>query len=126
MSSFGDVLPTQLTIGPVVRQVQQYIEDHYSEGISLAHVAAALHYSASHLTYLVRRETGRPVTAWIIERRLSAAKERLLTSDETVTAIAESVGFRDVTYFARQFARANGATPARWRMRSRNLAEHVV
>ncbi len=36
--------------GTVVRQVEQYIEDHYCERISLAHVAAALHYSASYLT----------------------------------------------------------------------------
>lgn len=101
----------------VVERVKQFIEEHYSDGISLAQVAQALNYSPSYLTYVVRKETGRPITAWIIERRLIAARELLLTTKESVTAVAEAVGFRDGAYFARQFARANGMTPARWRNR---------
>jgi AraC family transcriptional activator of pobA len=99
----------------LVQRVKDYIEQNYANGISLAHVARALHYSPAHLTSVVRKKTGRPITAWIIERRISAARERLLTTDEKVAAVAEAVGFNDTTYFARQFARANGATPARWR-----------
>jgi AraC family transcriptional regulator, transcriptional activator of pobA len=109
----------RLAHSPVVQRVQEVIEREYADGISLAHVARALHYSPAHLTYVVRRETGRPITAWIIERRLEAAKERLLTTDDTIAAVAKSVGFNDVAYFMRQFARANGTTPKRWRTLAR-------
>lgn len=102
---------------PIVARVIDFIEAYYADGISLAHVARAFNYSPSHLTSLVRRETGRPVTAWIIERRLLAARERLVSTDEPVATVAEAVGFRDVAYFARRFTRANGTTPARWRTR---------
>jgi AraC family transcriptional regulator, transcriptional activator of pobA len=101
----------------VVQRVIDFIEGNYAGGISLADVARALNYSPGHLTTLVRRETGRPVTAWIIERRMLAARERLLTTDEPVAAVAEAVGFHDVAYFTRRFIRANGTTPSRWRMR---------
>jgi|HubBroStandDraft_2_1064218.scaffolds.fasta_scaffold677975_1 AraC family transcriptional regulator, transcriptional activator of pobA len=102
----------------VVQRTIDFIEGKYADGISLADVARALNYSPSHLTTIVRRETGRPVMAWIIERRLLAARERLLATDDSVAVVAEAVGFRDVCYFTRCFSRANGATPGRWRMRS--------
>lgn len=101
----------------VVQRVKDYIEAHFAEGISLSDVAKALNYSPSHLTCVIRRATGRPVTAWIIERRLVAARERLLTTDDSVAIVGESVGFRNAAYFARRFARANGTTPGRWRKR---------
>jgi AraC-like DNA-binding protein len=106
----------QMNRGGVVALVGTFIDEHYADGISLVHVARALHYSPAHLTYVVRKETGRPVTAWIVERRILAARELLLATDETVAAVAEAVGFRDVAYFSRRFARTNGTTPARFRI----------
>jgi AraC family transcriptional activator of pobA len=106
------------TATPVVQRVVDFIEANYADGISLSDVARALNYSPSHLTSLVRKCTGRPVTAWIIERRILAARERLLATNEPVAMVAEAVGFRDVGYFARRFTRANGATPSQWRTRN--------
>jgi AraC-like DNA-binding protein len=108
---------SSLTRIALVQRVIEFIENNYANGISLADVARAFNYSPCHLTSLVRKETGRPVTSWIIERRLLAARERLLASDEPVAAVAEAVGFRDTHYFARRFARSNGTTPTRWRTR---------
>lgn len=114
--SFMRPSPGELNQTAVVSRVRDFIERHYAEGISLAQVAQAMHYSPAHLTYVVRKHTGRPVTAWIIQRRLMAARERLLKTAETVTAVAEAVGFRDAAYFTRQFSRAHGETPTRWRL----------
>ena len=110
-------MPRALERNTTVQRVIAYIENNYADGISLVDVARALNYSSSHLTSLVRKETGRPVTAWIIERRLRAARERLLATTEGVAEVAEAVGFRDAAYFARRFARSNGTTPSRWRAR---------
>lgn len=101
----------------VVQRVKDFIEEHYADGISLVDVARALNYSPSHLTWVIRKATGRPVTAWIIERRLIAARERLISTDESVAIVGEAVGFRNAAYFARRFARAHGTTPGRWRKR---------
>jgi len=113
--SFACTTPGQFNRNSLVERVRCFIDEHYADGISLAHVARALHYSPAHLTSVVRRKTGRPVTVWIIERRILAACELLSATNETVAAVAEAVGFRDVTYFARRFARANGTSPAQWR-----------
>lgn len=100
-----------------VQGVIDFIDAYYADGISLVDVAHALNYSPSHLTSLVRRVTGRPVTVWIIERRMLAARERLLATNESISAVAEAVGFNSVAYFARRFAWANGTTPSQWRRR---------
>jgi AraC-like DNA-binding protein len=106
----------------IVAHVRSFIDDHYAECIGAADIARALHYSPSHLTAVIRRLTGRPVGAWIIARRMAAARERLLRTDESVSSVAASVGFRDVAYFVRRFSRTHGITPGRWR--KAYFAEH--
>ena len=102
----------------VVERVVNFIEENYADGISLSDVARALHYSPAHLTSVIRKRVGRPVTALIIERRLLAARERLLTTSEPVAVVGEAVGFRDLRYFERRFARAHGTSPSQWRTRA--------
>jgi AraC-like DNA-binding protein len=111
--------------GDIVSRVRQFIDEHYAEGITAADVARALHYSHSHLTSVIRRLTGRPLGAWIIARRLSVARERLLASNESVAMIGASVGFRDAAYFTRRFVRAYGEAPGRWRRKTVPSAERM-
>jgi AraC-like DNA-binding protein len=59
--------------------------------------------------------------AYILERRLERAAERLATCDKaSVSAIAFDSGFNDVAYFARCFRRRFGCAPSSWRNGVRN------
>ncbi len=99
----------------VVQRVLAFIEEHFASPISLSDVADAFGYSPCHLTTLFRQATGTPVTAWIIQRRISAAKELLGSGDLTVAKTCMAVGFTDLCYFTRQFTRIVGITPGRYR-----------
>src|ERR1700738_5010839 len=99
----------------LIDHVRDYIEQHYQEHISLRDVASALGYSRSHLTNLVRMATGKPLNAWIIERRISAAQEQLTDPYATVTEVAAAVGFGDTGHFCRKFKRIVGMTSGEWR-----------
>jgi AraC-like DNA-binding protein len=101
----------------LVDNVREYIEHHYRERISLRDVAAALGYSRSHLTNLVRISTGKPLNAWIIERRIAAAQEHLADPYATVAEVASAVGFGDTAHFSRKFRHLVGMTPSEWRRR---------
>ena len=101
----------------VIDNVRKYVEEHYRERISLRDVAAALGYSRSHLTNLVRVATGKPLNAWIIERRITAAQQQLADPYETVAEVAAAVGFGDTAHFCRKFKRVVGMTPSEWRRR---------
>lgn len=100
---------------PLLGLVFAYIDEHFHEPISLADVARQVHRSRSHLTDLVRRETGRPVLAWIHERRLAEARKLLLGTPLSVEQVAAQVGYADPTALIRHFKRATGLTPAAWR-----------
>jgi AraC-like DNA-binding protein len=99
----------------IVRGVVEYVEQNYASSISLRDVAQALGYSPAHLTHRFASLTGMPVTAWIIKRRLRAAQELLVETEENVTTVCEAVGFGDVCYFTRQFVRYAGLTPTQFR-----------
>lgn len=100
---------------PLLSHVFRFIEAHYQHSISLREVAEAVGRSPAYLTDLVRRETGKTVLSWIIERRMAEARRLLLETDQSVEQIAEAVGYFDRRHFSRQFLRLHKATPQVWR-----------
>jgi AraC-like DNA-binding protein len=100
---------------PLVTSVFQFIEARYRFPIGLADVARAVGRSPAYLTDLVRRETGRAVGQWIIERRMADARRLLLETEQGVGAVAEAAGYLDPRHFSAQFKRLHGTTPQAWR-----------
>lgn len=100
---------------PLLSNVFRFIETNYQQSISLREVAEAVGRSPAYLTDLVRRETGKTVLNWIIERRMAEARRLLLETEHSVEWIAEAVGYFDRRHFSRQFLRFHDATPHTWR-----------
>lgn len=100
---------------PKLDPVFGFIEAHYNQPIGLTDVAQAAGYSAAYLTHLVQTQTGRTVKRWIIERRMAQARLLLATTTQTVSQIAEAIGYSDVSYFVRQFRQFHNASPQVWR-----------
>lgn len=101
---------------PLLPQVFQCIEENYYQyQFSLSDVAKALDRSPAYLTDLVRRKTGRTVVSWIVEYRMRSARKLLETTTQSVTQIAEKIGYEDTGYFIRQFRQLHGITPKAWR-----------
>ncbi len=100
---------------PLLNNVFHFIETNYQQSISLREVAEAVGRSPAYLTDLVRRETGKTVLSWIIERRMAEARRLLVETNHSVEQIAEVVGYFDRRHFSRQFLRLHSATPQTWR-----------
>lgn len=100
---------------PLVFKVLRFIEEHYQDSISLREVALAVGRSPAYLTDLMRRETGKTVLCWIVERRMAEARCLLKETSQSVEQIAEAVGYLDRRHFSRQFLRLHGETPQVWR-----------
>lgn len=101
---------------PVVEKVLHFIATNFRNSIGLQEVAKEVNFSPAYLTDLIRRETGKTVGSWIVERRMTEARHLLLATDLPVNQIAESVGYFDSSYFIRLFRRLNGTTPQAWRL----------
>jgi AraC-like DNA-binding protein/quercetin dioxygenase-like cupin family protein len=100
---------------PLLAAVFEFIEAHYAEPISLAAVAAEVGLTPGHLTTVVRRKTGRSVQRWITERRMAEARRLLRETGLTVEAVAARTGYRQPSFFIKQFRRDHAVTPAAWR-----------
>ncbi len=100
---------------PKLKEVFRFIEANYHQAITLNDVASVVGYSPSYLTNLVRRETGKTVQNWIIERRMAQVRLLLLSTPETVEMIAFRVGYQNMVHFFRQFRQKHGTTPQLWR-----------
>ncbi len=96
-------------------EVFEFIEANYNKGITLCDVAKAVGYSSAYLTNRVKRETGRTVNRWIIERRMAQALFLLGSTNQSVEQIATAVGYQNTCHFFRQFRQYQGTTPQAWR-----------
>jgi AraC-like DNA-binding protein/mannose-6-phosphate isomerase-like protein (cupin superfamily) len=104
---------------PLLTNVFRFIDARYRDPISLSDVAEAVGHAPAYLTDLVRRETGRTVLSWIVERRMAEARYLLLETDQSVEQVAAAVGYRHTSHFIRQFDRLHDMTPSVWRRSQR-------
>lgn len=108
----------RLTIGireqQAVLRTLQYIETNYATG-SLNHVAQQLHYDVTWLSREIKRRTGRTYTELVQERRMNQAAWLLRNTRQKVSDIAVTVGYENVSYFHRLFAKCYGCSPKRYR-----------
>ncbi len=111
LESISSIFPNN----PKLNEVFQFIEANYQQPITLYDVAQAVGYSSAYLTDLVRRQTGKTVNQWIVERRIAEARRLLLETNQAANEIALSVGYQNEGHFFRQFRQYHGTTPQVWR-----------
>lgn len=100
---------------PLVENLKKYIEENLEYEIDLTLLAKIFHYNEKYLGRLFKQKTGISVCAYVLQRRLDRAKKLLRDTNDTVLAISEKTGFRNVTYFNRMFKLQEGITPTHFR-----------
>lgn len=100
---------------PLMQKIINHINLNLSEPQSLNVLSGLFHVSPSYLSNLFKQETGMTLTAYINKQRMERAANRLEHSNETISAIAESVGFLDINYFTKVFKKVMGETPSLYR-----------
>lgn len=99
----------------MVRKVLRHMEEHYAEPLSVAGIAKGLNVSESYLSQCFKRETGASMKRYLTMCRMQKAKQLLLSTDESVGAIAMAVGYSDFRQFSKMFKTFTGVTPVQCR-----------
>ncbi len=102
----------------VVENSLAYINEHFSERISLEQLARASNLSLYYFTRVFRARTGFTPHQYLIATRLNSAKYLLQTSKIPVKEIAFSCGFNSESSFCSTFRKWENMTPGEFRMRS--------
>lgn len=104
-------LPQEELLKPAIA----YIENHYSEKITLKQLAQVCNVSESYLSRLFPKYYGQNVTEYMNTVRIAKAKTLLSNPEITVNYIARVCGYEDSSYFIKCFKKLNGVTPQAYR-----------
>ncbi len=93
----------------------RYIEEHYSEDLSLNTIADAIGFNKSYLATSFKRSTGITVNEYIFKTRVYKACELIAYSDYPLTEVSSVTGFKNVQHFNRVFKKHIGIPPGEYR-----------
>lgn len=97
----------------------EYIEQHYTEKLTLAQIAEAGHVCQSKCCRLFGKYLHKTPNTYLTHYRLGKAAELLVQSDQSVTEIAFACGFSGASYFAEAFRKCFDLTPKEYRTKNR-------
>lgn len=101
--------------GKRTKAMLQYIQEHYSEEITLLQIAESAHICESECLRCFRSVIGRSPIQYVKQVRVQKAAELLLRTDLKISDIGLQCGFQEMSYFAKAFRELKGCTPRAFR-----------
>ncbi|WP_283681768.1 response regulator [Parablautia sp. Marseille-Q6255] len=102
------------TVRPV-RKAKQYIQDHFSEQITLEEVSDAVGLSPAYFSTLFKKTQGEGFARYLIRVRMEQAKLLLRESNLPTSEVCRKVGYNDLKHFTHTFEKAAGVKPSTYR-----------
>jgi AraC-like DNA-binding protein/ligand-binding sensor protein len=99
----------------LISQAKRYIQEHYSERISLDEAARAVNASTRHFSKVFKGAIGITFTDYLARVRVEQAKVLLGNPHLRVSEIAFETGFESISQFNRSFKRIAGHSPTQFR-----------
>ena len=99
-----------------MHEVLHYINEHYTESLSLKELCNHFNMSESSLSHEFSNYSNKGVYEYILYKRIIRAKELLFT-DMNLTQIALECGFNDYSNFLRAFKKLSGCSPKEYKKR---------
>lgn len=108
-------LPVSSVYSKYMTQAISYIQEHYSESLTLEQVANELNISRSYLALIFKKETSITFSTWLRKYRINKAKELLKNTDMSQEDICAEIGIYDSSYLCRLFKEYEHLSPDEYR-----------
>lgn len=102
-------------INSFVKSAREYVEEHYTDDISLQEVADKIGISAGYLSTMFAQNMNCKFVDYLNKVRIERACTYLEQNYLKTYEIAYRVGFRDEKYFSRVFKKVKGMSPKEYR-----------
>ena len=98
-----------------LKTILKYVEEHYTDHITIEDMASLTYYSKSHFMKFFKSHMGSGFIEYLNDYRLTMAERLLRSSDLSVLEVAEQSGFDNLSYFNRIFKKKYGNSPGKYR-----------
>lgn len=98
-----------------IKEMLTYIQNNYDKELTIENIAYACAISTSECIRCFRATINTTPIAYLKSYRLQQAALKLQLTTDKVSAIAESCGFQEMSYFAKSFREVYGCTPSEYR-----------
>lgn len=99
-----------------LKKVLSYIRKSYSKQITLTDMAKVANVSPKYFCSFFKSMTSKTPVEYLNSYRIEKASAKLLSTDSSVTDIAYSCGFNDLSYFIKVFKDLKGISPKKFRL----------
>lgn len=111
----------QAAMPPEIVGMCRYLEEHYSEKLSLEDVTQKVGFSKYYGGRLFKQYMGTTIIDYLIQIRMNKAKELLAQEKYSIKQISYMIGYQDPNYFTWSFKKAMGMSPVKYRY-SQNIS----
>lgn len=101
----------------VILALQDWLDDHFRESLSLPALAARAGLSERSLLRRFRQATGDTPNTYLQLLRVESARRQLESSGRSIDAITRDIGYEDISSFSRLFRKHTGLSPGAYRAR---------
>lgn len=100
--------------GELFTQIQEYMELHICESLTIEQLCRSNSVGRSQLQKLFRTRSGYGAIEYFSRMKVDLAKQMIRENHYNFTQIADALGFSSIHYFSRQFKRITGMTPSEY------------
>lgn len=111
------------TGNPSMKLLLDYIEEHYTEPISLTEMARHFHFNPSYLSSFFAAHHHEGFKEHLNRVRIDKAADLLRQGDIPISEISSRVGYGDHSYFCKVFKKSTGLSPTQYRRQYYERAE---
>lgn len=104
-----------------VADVKEYLDSKYSSKITLDGLAERFFINKYYLTKVFKEQYGQSITAYLLNLRITKAKQLLRFSEKSVEEIGLEVGLGAPHYFSQTFKSVEGVPPSTYRKQWQTL-----
>lgn len=94
-----------------IKTALEFMDKNYGEEIAIADVAAACYFSQYHFMRFFKKYMGMSCGEYLKNLRLEKAAQAFARGNTIILDVAMDAGFRNLSYFYREFQKKYGYTP---------------
>lgn len=95
--------------------IKEYLDANFQNKITLDELSKNFYINKFYLTRVFKEQFGLSVNQYLLQIRITHAKQLLRFTDKTMEEIASECGLSEPNYFSRIFKKVEGITPSTFR-----------